>query len=126
VNRLTPAALALALAACGGNAQQLPVKITSCKAVPSAQGADLRAMVENKAYKPISELDFSAAFYGDFRYRKFAGAATLPQEFDPGQKREIVAPLAGATPDLHGPAMVCLVTRIRYLDGTVDVAPAQE
>lgn len=122
MKRVLLLALALPLAACGGNAQQLPVGVSACKAVPSAQGADLHAAVENKAYKPISELDFSVAFYSDFRYRRFAAAASLPQEFDPGQKRQIVAPLAGGTADLHGPAMVCLVTRIRYLDGTADTA----
>ena len=126
MRRLAPLALALLLAACGGNAQRLPVKITSCKAVPSVQGADLHVTVENKSYKPISELDFSAAFYASFRYTKFAAASALPQEFDPGQSREIVAPLAGATTDLHGPAMVCLVTRIRYLDGTADVVPPEQ
>lgn len=126
MKRAAPLACALLLAACGGNAQRLPVKVTSCKAAPSAQGAQLQATVENRSYKPISELDFSAAFYADFRYRKFAAAATLPQEFDPGRRRTIVASLAGATNDLHGPAMVCLVTRIRYLDGTVDTLPPQD
>lgn len=121
-------ALALLLTACGGNPQQLPVGISACRASSTAaQPFGVVATVESKADRPISQLDMTITFYQDFRYRTFEGSARLPQELDPGQKRDVqfqISGSRGAQP--RGQAMRCFVTRIGYLDGTSQtVRPAQ-
>jgi hypothetical protein len=112
-------ALALLLAACGGNPQQLPIGISACHASLGRSGLEILATVENKGDRPMSRLDMTVTFYQDFRYRTFTGTAQLPQELDPGQQREVAfqtPAVRGGTP--RGQAQRCFVTRIGYLDGT--------
>lgn len=117
---LCSSAFALLLAACSGNPQQLPVGISGCRtSAASAQPFGIVATVESRADRPISRLDMTITFYQDFRYRTFEGSAKLPQELDPGQRRDVAfeVPAAHGTQP-HGDAMRCFVTRIGYLDGT--------
>lgn len=112
-------ALALLLAACTGNPQQLPVGISACHASRGPNGLEVIAAVENKADRPVSRLDMTVTFYQDFRYRTFTGSANLSKELDPGQRREVTFQTEGVgTAQPRGPAMRCFVTRIGYLDGT--------
>ncbi len=116
--------LVLALAACTGNPQQLPVGVSSCATQTTPHGLTIVANVENKSDRPISRLDLATAFYQNFRYRKLTASAQLKQELDPGQKRDVsfdLAPGGGENP--HGQAMRCFVTHIGYLDGTAQDAP---
>jgi hypothetical protein len=119
-------ALALLLAACASNPQQLPVDVSACRAGGTGQPGVI-ANIHSKAYRPISRLDMAITFYQDFRYRSFTGFAKLAQELDPGDKRDVRFEVAGgATPALRGEAMRCFVTRIGYLDGTWEAAPRNQ
>lgn len=125
MRRSTAVALAaLALAGCGGNPQELPVRVSHCRAVPAAKGFTVVANIENTAEKPISALEMAISFYTDFRYRKFAGSGSVQKELDPGDKREVTFSIgAPGNASLSGPAMGCFVTHVRYLDGTSQDAP---
>lgn len=121
------AAALLTLAACGGNPQQLPVAVSNCRAVRAEQGFNVFATIENRASKPISELEMAISFYRDFRYQKFSGSARPAQELDPGAKRVLNFRVRGAEHvPMEGPAMGCFVTHAGYLDGTSqDAVPPQ-
>lgn len=119
-------ALALALSACAGNPQRLPVGLSLCKAVPQASSFAVNATVENKGDKPISTLALSLSFYHDFRYTSYTASAHLKQELDPGQKRGVNFDVSGPSGTQSGEAIRCIVTHIGYLDGTsADLPPSQ-
>lgn len=124
--RVAGSALALLLAACAGTPQQLPVGVSLCDAVATANGFSVSATVQNKGTKPITSLEFSLSFYRDFRYAQFTGAAHLRKELDPGEKRAIAFTVAAPSVKESGEAMRCLVTHIGYMDGTsADLPPTQ-
>lgn len=112
---------ALALAGCGGNPQRLPVAVSNCRAVSAAHGSTVTAEIRNDAYKPISQIRMAADFYTGFRYRTYQLEARLPAELDP-QARQLVQFTGGAPPQA-GAALRCLVTGIRYLDGSTAAIP---
>lgn len=117
----------LALAACAGNPQRLPVAVSACGAVPEPGGLGIVASVQNNSDRPISRLDLTGAFYQDFRYRRYTGSARLKQELDPGVRRDVVFAVA-ETAKTHpqGQAIRCFITHIGYLDGTSQDAPPSQ
>jgi hypothetical protein len=121
------AGMLLFLPACSSNPQRLPVGVWQCAASAGAGGARLHAVIENRSDRPISELVMNSVFYQNFRYQRFSLDARLPQELDPGDRREVVfEPDAGlASAPVRGQAMRCYVTHIRYLDGTSADAPVE-
>lgn len=124
MRRLLPV---LALAACVGNPQRLPVALWACRALPERSGFGIVANVQNASDRPISRLDVTGVFYQDFRYQRYTGSAQLKQELDPGSKRDVVFFVA-ETAKTHpqGQAIRCLVTHIGYLDGTSQDAPPSQ
>ncbi len=112
------------LAGCEGNPQRLPVGVSGCGALSTPSETAIQATIQNKSYRPIAQLDLTAAFYQDFRYAHFAASAKLRRELDPGQTRAVefdIADNGGARP--RGEAIRCYVTHIGYLDGTSEDAP---
>lgn len=112
---------AVLLASCSGNPQRLPVAVSNCRAVPAANGFAVTADIRNDAYKPIAGLRMAADFYTGFRYDTYALHARLPEELDPSQRRRVS--FAGGAPPFAGAALRCLVTGVRYLDGTAAAIP---
>lgn len=126
MKRLVAPVMALALAACTGNPQRLPVGLSLCSAVPQSGGFDVRATVENKGDKPLTNLDLALSFYRDFRYTSYTASARLKGELDPGQKRELSFAVTGPNIAQKGQAMRCVATHVGYMDGTsLDLPPAQ-
>lgn len=124
MKRLVVPALALALASCAGNPQRLPVGLSLCSAVPQDGAFAVRATVENKADKPLSNLSLALSFYHDFRYTSYTASARLKQELDPGQKRDVLFEVSGPNVAQNGQALRCIVTHIGYMDGTSADLPA--
>lgn len=111
----------LALAGCA-TPQQLPVAISGCAGVANGRGYALQALVQNRAFKPISAVRVNAEFYRDFRHSTVVGVARFPAELDPGKSRETAFEVAAG--GIPGQAMRCFATRIEYLDGTAQNAQA--
>jgi len=107
-----------------GNPQRLPVGLSLCDAVAHPGGFAVRATVENKGDKPISNLTLGLSFYRDFRYTSYTADARLRNELDPGQKREVSFDVTGPPGAQSGQALRCIVTHIGYLDGTSADLPA--
>ena len=119
MRRIICAAVIVALTACAGSPQRLPVTVSDCRAVRSGAGYAIGATIRNDAYTPIAGVTMSADFYSGFRYRTYDVAARLPRELDPGDRRSML--FAGGAPPAAGAAIRCLITRIDYLDGTTAV-----
>lgn len=109
------------LTACFGTPQDLPVAISVCGT--NADGTVLQARVQNKSTEPISRVDVAASFYYDFRYELVHASAILPQELDPGDARVLRFTIAGSAP-ARRQAIRCYATRLTFLDGTSQGAPA--
>lgn len=118
--------LVLALAACASNPQRLPVGLSLCNAVAQSGGFAVRATVQNRGDKPISNLALALSFYRDFRYTNYTASARLTNELDPGQKRDVTFDVSGPAGAQTGEAIRCLVTHIGYLDGTSADLPASQ
>lgn len=110
--------LTIALGACAGSPQQLPVGLSLCNAVAQPGGFAVEATVENKSDRPIANLTLALGFYHDFRYSQYTATSKLKQELDPGQKRDIAFTVNTPGVPQTGQAMRCLVTHIGYMDGT--------
>src|SRR5579862_9550701 len=109
-------ALAIALSACAGNPQRLPVGLSICNAVATASGFTVSATVQNKSDKPIISLGLALDFYRDFRYAQFTAATHLRKELDPGEKRDVTFDIAAPAVKENGAPMRCLVTHVGYMD----------
>jgi hypothetical protein len=120
-------AASFALAGCFGNPQGLPVNISICSAAPDERGFDLVALVHNRATKPMSRIDVTAAFYQDFRYRDFSATAFLKNELDPGEARRVTFVVFHTVKQPpKGQAIRCYATHVGYLDGTSEDAPPSQ
>ena len=104
---------------CASNPQRLPVRVSLCNAVESANGIHITARVQNASDRPISQLELTTAFYQNFRYQRYTSSAHLSNELDPGRTRDVTFSVAAqGAGRAQGQAMRCFVTHIGYMDGT--------
>jgi len=109
--------LAMALAGCG-TPQRLALDIPRCDAVKTAHGITLKALVINRATKPISGLAVVVDFYHDFRSVSLRGTSTVKPALDPDKQVDVIFNIPTSASQAEGRPIRCLATHIDYSDGT--------
>jgi hypothetical protein len=108
-------AATLALAACAKH--DLPVDLRQCDTVTGPQGSSVTVKVHNGADKPVSYVTITLDFYHDFKFSRINGGAIFTPALEP--KNDATASVAITNPkDAAGNVQHCVITYIRYADGT--------
>jgi hypothetical protein len=111
----------LSLAACARH--ELPVDLKQCDTVTGPQGSSATVKVHNGSDKPVSYVTITLDFYHDFTFSRINGGAIFTPALEP--KNDASASVAITNPqDAAGNVQHCVITHVRYADGTTQDADA--